>query len=338
MLTGFNRRDLLVLMLLAALSLGAGWHAYGESHRNEERDWRSQLQQRLQQWFPQEMSLSDGQYGFRADSAESEPQLVLLHGLDEPGGIWDELLPALRDKGLVAWPFRYPNDQAIELSADFLADAWRTLPSDADVVLVGHSMGGLVIRDFVTRHYQPGMARVRGVILVGTPNHGSEWARLRIWLELREQLANLQRGEFSPMAALREGTGAAKIDLRPQSEFLKSLNARPWPDSVPVRIVGGVVVEPSADMASSLRAFEQELGVESAAIIDGLLDWWRDIGDNLGDGVVSVESLALPYAPAPLLLQASHRGLLISSDPASSAPAITPIMGWLDDWDVTARD
>ena len=55
--------------------------------------------------------------------------LVLIHGLDEPGDIWDDLAPALTAAGHAVWEYRYPNDQGIERSADWLAELWPTLPS-----------------------------------------------------------------------------------------------------------------------------------------------------------------------------------------------------------------
>jgi pimeloyl-ACP methyl ester carboxylesterase len=337
-----NGRTLFALLVMLVLSLSAGWQAWGERHQQEERDWRTALQLRLQAWFPEELLPTGEIYGFQRGEGERAPQVLLLHGLDEPGGIWDDLLPALRARGVIAWPFRYPNDQAVELSADFLAQKWRTLPPDNAVVLIGHSMGGLVIRDFVTRHAGDGPGgsdgpAIRGVILVGTPNHGSEWARFRIWLEVREQFTRLQRGEFSLLGALREGTGAAKMDLRPESAFLAELNTRPWTQAVPLRIIGGVVTEPTEFMESSLEFIERELGGDASSIADGLRDWWGGIGDALGDGVVPVESLYLSYAPEPLLLPATHRGLLVRRDPDQpEPPAIRPIVELLGEWGVLA--
>ncbi|HRQ58262.1 MAG TPA: alpha/beta hydrolase [Azoarcus taiwanensis] len=337
-----NRRTLFALLVIMVLSLNAGWQAWAERHREEVRDWRTALQLRLQEWFPEELLPTGNDYGFQNGEGKAAPQVVLLHGLDEPGGIWDDLLPALRAEGVTAWPFRYPNDQAIELSADFLAEEWRTLPRDTEVVLVGHSMGGLVIRDFVTRHHlgladESGGPEIRGVILVGTPNHGSEWARFRIWLEVREQFARMQRGEFTLLGALREGTGAANIDLRPESAFLEKLNARPWPQSVPLRIIGGLIAEPTDIMNTSLGFLERELGEDALTVADGLRDWWGGIGDALGDGVVPVESLVLQDAPAPLLLSATHRGLLARRDAGQpEPPAIRPILELLCEWGVVA--
>lgn len=321
-----------MLLLLVALSTGAGWQAWAA--RNADAEWHEQLQTHLQQWFPEEISQVEGRHGFQHNDGTTPPDVVLIHGLDEPGGIWDELQTTLQQKGLVVWPFRYPNDQAIELSADFLAAQWSSLPADHPVVLVGHSMGGLVIRDFVTRH-SPTTPSVHGVILMATPNHGSEWARFRVWLEVREQFTKMQRREFSLLAALQEGTGAAKVDLRPDSDFLQKLNARPWPAEIPIRLIGGVITEPTGEMQAGLNALDTELGPDAEAVTTGLRTWWHNLGQALGDGVVSVDSLKLPHtqdAPEPLLVPASHRGLLVSRDPQQPAPAIAPIVSWLEEW------
>ena len=78
-------------------------------------------------------------------------------------------------------------------------------------------MGGLVARDFVGRWRHPvevepqvAGASVCGVILVGTPNHGSEWARLRVWLELRDFFATAPQRQLVLFHGLRDGTGAAR--------------------------------------------------------------------------------------------------------------------------------
>ena len=119
--------------------------------------------------------------------------------------------------------------------------------------------------------------------------------------ELRDQWAAARQSGFSPLAGLQDGTGAAKIDLQPGSAFLTDLNARPWPPAVPVRIIGGVLM-------TSTPA--------------------------LGDGVVAPESLVLEGAPPPVMVTASHRGMLarlFQSD--EEPPAIPVIMGLLEEWE-----
>ncbi len=172
---------------------------------------------------------------------------------------------------------------------------------------------------------------MRGVILVGTPNQGSEWARLRLWLELHDQLLDARDRRYSLFAALRDGTDEAKIDLRPGSDFLKALNARAWPESVPIRLIGGVMLEPSPTIADGVAAITKELPF--AELESMLASWWSEIGEGLGDGVVSLNSLGLPEAPPPILVQASHRGMLMRFLPNDrEPPAIAPILGILNEW------
>ncbi|NEV62672.1 esterase/lipase family protein [Thiorhodococcus minor] len=330
------------LLLILVVGSVSGWTWWAEDHPREERALRTLVQDQLETWLPDAMSpTSDGWYGLKHPSSGQPPtqwRILLIHGLDEPGTIWDALIPALGAKHADVWELRYPNDQGIDRSTAYLAELWGQLPDDSPIILIGHSMGGLVIRDFVTGWRHPvaaaprvAGAKVGGVILVGTPNHGSEWARLRIWLELREHLARSEDRRFSLLAALRDGTGAAKIDLRPESDFLRRLNARAWPEDIPIRLIGGMLVEPTQDMTASLAAISQYTG--SDALEETVSDWWGTLGDDLGDGVVRVASLELPDAPPPTLVRASHRGMLtrlLSSDP--EPPAVPVILDILGDW------
>ena len=325
---GWLRGGIALGLVLLAVALWSGWV---ERYPQKERQLRVELQEQLEVHLPAVMQPPEERYGVfpqlvhdRDDGINSDIdsgidggtqrrlfRILLVHGLDEPGGIWADLLPALAAAGFDIWEFRYPNDQAIDRSTDLLEFSWSEIPADLPWVLIGHSMGGLVIRDFVTRYRHPVMgpdtetmlegASVGAVILAGTPNHGSDWARLRVLLELRDQWAAARQSGFSPLAGLQDGTGAAKIDLQPGSAFLTDLNARPWPPAVPVRIIGGVL------MAST---------------------------PALGDGVVAPESLVLEGAPPPVMVTASHRGMLarlFQSD--KEPPAIPVIMGLLEEWE-----
>ena len=326
-----------VLVVLAVTA----WTWWAEEHPRDERELRVRVHELLDEQFPERMRLPADRIGFEplTEKTVDSPDVILLHGLDEPGGIWDALAPALRAAGWNPRAFRYPNDQAIDRSANLLAEHWHELPAEQPVVLIGHSMGGLVIRDFVSRHRYPvdGFhgargAAVKGVILVAPPNRGSPWARLRMWLELREFLARLGEADFSPFVPLQGGTGAAKVDLRPGSAFLDELNARPWPADVPVRIIGGRLTQGEADFPQRMEDLAEQVGV------DGVSDEFRAnleaVGAGLGDGVVPVSSLPLPEAPPPLLLDASHRGLLVSDN--GEPPAIAPILAILRQWRVSA--
>ncbi len=339
-----QRRRLRLILVPLGVGLAAtiAWIVWTENHPEQERELRLTAQERLEEWFPEEMSLPPEDYGFIPRSAErlrsGRPQVLLVHGLDEPGGIWDDLVPALDDAGIEAWEFRYPSNQAVDDSADLLATHWMELEGARAVVLIGHSMGGLVIRDFVTRLLYPTPERpavegvaVRGVIMVGTPNQGSEWARLRVWLGLRDLIVNLPQQEFSLFAELRDGTGAAKIDLRPGSRFLTELNAREWPDEMPVRLIGGRLTEATPAMLDNLET----LSHIAPEMVESAEDWMSEMSEGLGDGVVPLASLSMPEAPPPVVVSGSHRGMLVRtpfSEEESVPPAIPEILSILEEW------
>lgn len=343
--TGRSRwRWTLLLGLLILVVTAILWTWWAESHPREERRLRTLVRDELRYWFPDQMAPEEGRLGFYRRTPEDRAttgRVLLIHGLDEPGSIWSDLIPALDAAGCEVWELLYPNDQGIDQSADDLAAHWGRLPPGPPLVLIGHSMGGLVARDFVSRRRHPvgttptlaGPA-VAGVILVGTPNQGSEWARLRIWLELREQFTTLQQKRFSLFAALRDGAGEAKLDLRPGSDFLETLNARPWPREVPVQVIAGrLLTAPDPTAGFAVIAAE----TQSSDLVTDLTDWWSLLGDDLGDGVVSLESAKLPGGPPPLVIEASHRGMLhrlLPGDP--EPPAIAAILDILGRWSVIA--
>ena len=342
----WRRRWLWIVLgtpLLIWLSSVTVWTWWAEEHPAQERELRIQLHQLLQERFPEQMRLPDHRIGFvphgDEGSAERHPDVILIHGLDEPGDIWSDLIPMLREAGIEPWEFRYPNDQAIDRSVDLLAKRWSELPGDDPVVLVGHSMGGLVIRDFVTRlrhplDASPGVegSPVQGAILIGTPNHGSELARLRVWLGLREFVVQAQEEDFSLFSPLRSGTGAAKIDLRPGSRFLTDLNQRPWPEALPIRVIGGMLGQPDSEMIEAVETISSDLGEDQ--LPRTFESWWREIGEGLGDGAVPVSSLSLPEAPPPTLVPASHRGMLLRASPEDETPpAIPHVLTMLEEWE-----
>jgi len=297
--------------VIASIVLGwAAWAGWTEFNPAAERTLRVAVHEWLETRFTDVMDQDDGWHGLyqrTPGEGADAPVVVLVHGLDEPGTIWRDLIPALGARGHQVWELRYPNDQGIDRSAAFLASHWHTFDPDRPVFLVGHSMGGLVIREFVSRWRHPvgvpertAGAPVAGLILGGTPNQGSEWARMRALLEFRDQLPAMAEKRHPAFAGLRDGTGVAKIDLRPGSDFLDALNARPWPADVPVVLIAGKLTE---------------------------------LSPTLGDGVVALDSIALPAYPPPVIVNASHRGMFLRVFSAETEPPAIPyVLEALDRW------
>ncbi len=150
------RRSSLVA-LAAAIAAVAIWTLWAEQHPQDDLRLRVLVHDQLDDWFPDLMAPDDDWHGLhrQATGDTDALQVVLIHGLDEPGGIWDDLLPALAAAGYAVWEFRYPNDQGVDRSAEYLAKHWPTLDPSRPVALIGHSMGGLVTREFVSRWRHP---------------------------------------------------------------------------------------------------------------------------------------------------------------------------------------
>ena len=61
----------------------------------------------------------------------------------------------------------------------------KNVDKESVVHFVGHSMGGLIIRDYLSRRVVEGLGRV---VLIGTPNGGSPYANLLLGLPFSRQV------------------------------------------------------------------------------------------------------------------------------------------------------
>lgn len=104
--------------------------------------------------------------------------VVLLHGhRSMPGSMW-RMARALRHVGYATLVARYPSDRAnlseiVDRLAPQIERFERSTPGPLH--FVGHSLGGLVIRLHLARRRPAHLGRV---VMIGTPNGGSEWADL----------------------------------------------------------------------------------------------------------------------------------------------------------------
>jgi pimeloyl-ACP methyl ester carboxylesterase len=173
-----------------------------------------------------------------------------------------------------------------------------------EIDIVGHSMGGLVARDALTR---PGVDRslwapVGTLVMVGTPHLGSALAPLRGVAEARDRAQRYVLGDATLEETLdfaSDGSGEAGRDLAMGSAYLEDLNARPRPESVRLVCVVGRWAPAWAD------------GAASAA---------------LGDGVVSVESATLESADEIIEVRGNHRGMLLSTPLAGETTAVRAVV------------
>lgn len=140
--------------------------------------------------------------------APAELPILLLHGVGCNAGVWSGFRRHLEQRGIgPVYALSYgPPLASIEHFADQAATRIgdiQTATGASQIVLVGHSMGGLVARAYLRRY---GGAKVRRLITIGTPHQGS----MHAWL----------------MA------GASLAQMRPSNAWLAALNSNA--DGVPV--------------------------------------------------------------------------------------------------------
>ena len=137
--------------------------------------------------------------------------ILLLHGVGCNSGVWSGFRRHLGKCGIgPVYALSYgPPLASIEYFADQVADRIAGIEASTgamQVVLVGHSMGGLVARSYL-RQYRG--AKVRRLITIGTPHHGS----MHAWLMPGISLAQMRPGN-AWLASLNGDTdGASGVPL-----------------------------------------------------------------------------------------------------------------------------
>lgn len=114
----------------------------------------------------------------------SEPPLaggravVLIHGFMAAPPVFDPLRRRLASElGWASMAFGYPSYGSFEATAQRLGEALdRHVPASTELILVGHSLGGLLARWYV--HELGGAERVCRVVTISTPHLGTPVARL----------------------------------------------------------------------------------------------------------------------------------------------------------------
>lgn len=345
----FKRRRWLWVICLAIILVGL-WELFTNFYREEEKELRRQLRQAVQEKFPEQaarFSQTMGLLFFETDPEApravvgDRKSVVLIHGLDDPGQVWQNLAPALVKEKFNVWLMRYPNDQPVVESARLFFQALQGLKQEGidRIFIVAHSMGGLVSREMLTRpdiEYNASASSgqvpaVTALVMVGTPNHGSQLVRLRIFTEMRDQLLRMTNGEINWLDSILDGAGEAKIDLLPGSRFLNELNARPHPQNLDMLIIAGVTSPwKESDINRWVNDLRQKVSADQQKWVDELGENLIALTQGLGDGLVTVESTRLQDVPHRTV-DGTHLSMIrnITSDSRRIPPAVPIIIDYL---------
>ncbi len=334
------RLFILCLLIIAVLQILR--HFYGE----EERKVRTQVRDAIKEQYPEAADELMARYGLKpyekpdstANDNTNGPAVILVHGLDEPGKVWMNLAPVLYNKGFSVWLMTYPNDQPVTESARFFLKQLNehNLSGKKKCSLVAHSMGGLVSRDMLTNpefSYAEKAGKeevpvIDQLIMVGTPNHGSEFARFHILGEFRDQFVTLLKGNYHWLQGILDGAGEAGIDLIPGSVFLTQLNSRSHPENTNMMVIAAVMTPvQKSDFKEFTQLFGKKLQKNTRAVVNKLEDAMLLASETVGDGLVSVDSARLPEIPLKMV-QGTHLSMIrnILADSQRIPPAIPIIL------------
>ena len=112
-------------------------------------------------------------YEANKDSFIAE-NVIVLHGITKTNRIMKHLSKSLSEHGFNVYNITYPSTEyTIQELAEFVYNkAYELGLNDRKKThFVGHSMGGLIIRHFIYKFKPENIGRV---VMIGTPNHGSQ--------------------------------------------------------------------------------------------------------------------------------------------------------------------
>lgn len=160
----------------------------------------------------------------RHDDFAKQPEAVLLlHGFFQTRNVWEVMEDRLRYDGFGVFSFdlgglfaRFNTARPGPL-AELIAEKIERICARTgleDFHIIGHSKGGLIAREYVQHH--AGGRRVKSVMTLGTPHHGTPTAAIGVWL--------MGAGLLS----------RSPYDLLPNSGFVRRLREDAFPADVPL--------------------------------------------------------------------------------------------------------
>ncbi len=265
----------------------------------------------------------------------SSSAVILVHGLDEPGWIWDDLAPLLQQDGVPVYSWNYANDQDPRQSGIEFRQALHEfrLRGLEHALIVAHSMGGLVTKTAMCINQEIIVPDIQTIISVGTPFNGSPFARFRWFAELKELSIRAFRDGITIDEALSDGTGEAGKALLPDSEYIQWLNEQKLPPTIHWLAIAGKIAAAEQEMMQIPTRLPSELKF-AEPWFHKCQTSWRSMKDEFGDGVVSVDSALPEWANDKKTIEGNHHGMLhrlwsFSAQPNALVIIEAEVKSWL---------
>ena len=270
-------------------------------------------------------------YGVRLEDGwehadPAKPVVILVHGFNSTPQQNAALMVPIHDAGFPCGTFAYPNDYIIQISAQLLSSELHRFAQQYPqrrVILVCHSMGGLVARACVEDSlYDPG--NVERLIMIAPPTHGTIIAHFAVgtdlwehWLARQGRLAVAARSRFDRRWARRGGRRPLPaVGVSDRAKFSATQSARALH-----RVAGhGRATDANRKSLGFANRFAKAwprfpAANRSAKELEALLADIDELVEGKGDGVVAVKRGRLDGVADTLIMPFGH--LAVTGEPKS---------------------
>ncbi len=249
---------------------------------------------------------------------KDRPLVICIHGLKSHPGIFDPMREYLGERGYATAAVAYDDQQAIADSAKQVSEVVDQAVAAAvakhgidppEITIIGHSMGGLVGREW-TENDAITSSAITQLITIATPHRGSALASLPALSDL------VTRGDFNlkdvVAVIMHEPSSDSMRDLIPESDFLKTLNARPRRAHVRYTTIVGTGSPVNSIAATRFGNLLQKFDRRSEVFhlfrprIEPLLGDLDEIRQGKGDGVVAVKNATIEGVDDVVRFKLSH--------------------------------
>jgi pimeloyl-ACP methyl ester carboxylesterase len=287
----------------------------------------------------------DSRYGLFLDEdwrarTRARPLVIIVHGFGSKPEEFDVAREQMREAGFGTAVFAYPNDAAIAFSARQFSSALQEFERqnpDRRLSLLAHSMGGLVSRAVIEDPAIATVSIIDQLIMVATPNHGSNLARVPVSRDVWENWLDGEPDTVKSVffESVLDGLNEARIDLQPESELLGQLNSLPRNPQVRYSLLLGNKGPATHEQLDELRRrviASQDLNPALRVLGPRLAELLEDLDelvDGLGDGAVAVERGRLEGVDDTIVLRFNHGTITSALDDEGGQRLIAEVLARL---------
>ncbi len=274
----------------------------------------------------------------KAKVAAANKILLYIHGIV---GDTESLLPSIQsakfeedgnqkslvDKYDLVLAFDYENinttiQENAQLLKERLEEVGITANHGKQLDIVAHSMGGLVSRAFIEQ--EGGNQIVQHLVMLGTPNAGSPWAKIQDWAFTAlgiglNQLSTVvwPANIIAGLLAFLEANDKASEQMKYQSDFIQSIAKNPDPKVQYTIIAGDRSITPEALAESANSSKIQRLMQKLfGSTVDNVVDMvFFQQPNDIAVTLESIKSVSLERNPQPRIISpiaCDHNSYFIS--------------------------